>query len=208
MKTDIYSKSGEKTGRSVDLPESVFGIEPNEHVMYLDIKRIMAHKRQGTHKSKERGEITSSTRKIKKQKGTGTARAGSIRNPLFRGGGRVFGPRPRDYVIKLNKKVIRLARRSALSQRTASDNLKVLENISFDSPRTKDLLSILQGLDVAKKKTVFVLGDYDNNVLISSRNIPNTNVVCVKDLCTYDILKANSVIMTEGAVEYISKTLS
>ena len=201
MEVAILSKEGNETGRSVNLPEEVFGISPNDHAIYLDVKQYLANQRQGTHKSKERAEIVGSTKKLKKQKGTGTARAGSIKSPVFRGGGRIFGPQPRDYSFKLNKKVKRLARRSALAYKASESNVSVLENLSFEAPKTKEFLSVLSSLSLADSKTLFVMGENDTNVVLSSRNLPKSKVVSVDSLNTYDIVHAEKVVIMEGAVE-------
>ena len=208
MKVAVIDINGKKTGRNVELSEAVFGIEPNDHAIYLDVKQHLANRRQGTHKSKERADITGSTRKIKKQKGTGTARAGSIKSPIFRGGGRVFGPRPRNYGIKLNKKVKRLARISALSAKTAAGVVKVVEYFSFDAPKTKEFINVMNSLEVNTNKTLFVVPEFDNNVLLSSRNLPNSKVMLAQNLNTLDIMKAHSVVISEGSVAKIKETLS
>lgn len=205
MKIDVLNINGSSAGKSVDLPEDIFGIEPNEHAVYLAVKSYNAAQRQGTHKAKEKGEVKASTRKIKKQKGTGTARAGSLKSPLFRGGGRVFGPRPRKYTVRLNKKVKSLAKASALSYKVSNDTLKVVENFTFDAPKTKDFLNVLNAFSANDKKTLFVLSDYDKNVLLSSRNLPKTKVIAVKDLNTYDVLNASEVYMSEGAIDKIKE---
>jgi large subunit ribosomal protein L4 len=208
MKVDVYGINGKSTGRKVDLPDDIFGAEPNEHAVYLDVKSIQANGRQGTHKAKERGEIKGSTRKIKRQKGTGTARAGSIKNPLFKGGGRVFGPRPRTYTVRLNKKVKKLARISALSAKTAAGVVKVVEDFSFDQPRTKEFINVMNNLDVNTSKTLFVVPEIDNNVLLSSRNLPNSRVMLAHNLNTLDIMKAHSLVISEASVAKIKETLS
>jgi len=208
MKVDVYGINGKSTGRSIDLPDDIFGIEPNKHAVYLDVKAIQAHARQGTHKAKERGEIKGSTKKIKKQKGTGTARAGSLKNPLFRGGGRVFGPKPHTYNLRLNKKVKRLARRSALAAKVQAGNLRVIEDFSFDTPKTKEFVNVLNNFESADKKALLVLKEIDNNVLLSSRNVAKTNVVTAGSINTLDIMKANQVFISEGSVNLIKETLS
>lgn len=208
MKLDILNTEGKSTGRSVDLPEDVFGIEPNEHVMYLAVKSYLAHQRQGTHKSKERGEIKGSTRKIKKQKGTGTARAGSLKNPLFRSGGRVFGPKPRTYVVKLNRKVRRLATASALSQKAAEGKIRVMEDFSFEAPKTKQFVSIINNLELAGKKSLIVTADYEKNVYLSGKNIQGSGVLEAKDLTTYKILNSNVLVVSESAIKKIKETLA
>jgi len=206
MKVDVYDINGKSTGRSLDLPDDIFGIEPNEHAVYLDVKSIQANKRQGTHKAKERGEIKGSSKKIKKQKGTGTARFGNIKNPLFKGGGRVFGPRPRTYSVKLNKKVKRLARLSALSAKAASGAIKVVEDFTFEAPATKEFANVLNNLEA--KKALVVLAERDNNLLLSSRNIKQTSLITAKNLNTLDIMKAGSLILSEGSVNAIKETFS
>lgn len=206
MKLDVLNINGEKTGKSVDLPDAIFGIEPNEHVVYLAVKQYLANQRQGTHKAKERGEISGSTRKIKRQKGTGTARAGSIKSPVFRGGGRVFGPRPRSYDQKLNKKVKRLARKSAFSAKMSSNNIFVVEDFSFDAPKTKAYINVLRKLGVSERKSLMVTQDYETNVYLSSRNVPNSNVEAAANLNTYQIMTANALIISEGAIDVIKNT--
>ncbi len=208
MKVDVYGINGQSTGRSVDLPDEIFGIEPNDHAMYLAVKSIQANKRQGTHKSKERGEIKGSTKKIKKQKGTGTARAGSIKNPLFRGGGRMFGPRPRTYSVTLNKKVKALARKSALSSKAAAGTLKIIEDFTFDAPRTKEFATVLNNLEVANKKTLFVMSGADKNLVLSSRNIKKANVLDASVVSTLDIMSAGQVFMSEASVNKLKEAFS
>jgi large subunit ribosomal protein L4 len=208
MKVEVLNIQGEKTGRSIELPDDIFGIEPNEHSVYLSVKQYLANQRQGTHKAKERGEVAGSTRKIKRQKGTGTARAGDIKNPLFRGGGRVFGPRPRSYSQKLNKKVKRLAKKSALSGKLAEGKLFVIEDFSFDSPKTKEYMNILGNLNAAGERSILVTSDYEKEVFLSSRNLQKADVVRAAELNTYQILLANSVILSEGSVETIVKSLN
>ncbi|MCI5081864.1 MAG: 50S ribosomal protein L4 [Saprospiraceae bacterium] len=208
MKLEVLNIQGGSTGRSVELPENVFGVEPNEHAVYLAVKQYLAHQRQGTHKSKERGEVAGSTKKIKRQKGTGTARAGDIKSPVFRGGGRIFGPRPRTYTIKLNKKVKRLARNSALSSKMADGNLIIVEDFSFDSPKTKEYVNILNSLNANGEKTLLVTSDYEKEVYLSCRNVQGSDVLRAVDLNTYDILKAKKIILAEGAVGKIIETLN
>lgn len=208
MKLDVLNINGDKTGNSVDLPDNIFGIEPNEHVVYLAVKQYLANQRQGTHKSKERGEITGSTRKIKKQKGTGTARAGSIKSPVFRGGGRIFGPRPRNYEQKLNKKVRRLARKSALSDKMSKNNIFIIEDFAFDSPKTKAYLGILNKLGLSDKKTILVTSKNDANLFLSSRNIPNADVQAAANLHTYQVLNANTLILSVSSVDAIKQTFA
>ena len=205
MKLDIINTQGSSTGKSIELPELVFGVEPNEHAVYLAVKQYNAAQRQGTHKAKEKGEITASTRKIKKQKGTGTARAGSLKSGVFRGGGRIFGPRPRNYSFKLNRKVKALARASAFSHKASNGNISVIEDFSFDSPKTKDFTAVLGNLSLTDKKSLFITSDYNTNVYISSRNIQRTEVVCVDEVNTYQIMNANSVVIAEGAVQKLKE---
>ncbi len=208
MKLEVYNIEGQQTGRQVDLPADIFGVEPNEHAVYLAVKQYLAHQRQGTHKSKERGEIAGSTRKIKRQKGTGTARAGSIKSPVFRGGGRVFGPRPRTYSIKLNKKVKSLARKSALSSKLNSGNIKVVEDFTFEAPRTKDYQNILKQLELDQSKTLLVTGELDQMIYLSSRNLPKATVTRAQDLNTYSVMTAKDLIISEGALEQIKNSFA
>lgn len=205
MQVNVLSIKGEDTGRSVELPDEMFGIEPNEHVVYLAVKAYLANQRQGTHKSKERSEITGSTRKLKRQKGTGTARAGDIKSPVFRGGGRVFGPKPRDYSQKLNKKVKRLARRSVLSDKAQAEKLVILEDFSFDAPKTKQYIQIMDALQVGDKKSLLLTTDYEKEVYLSSRNLQNTTVMRAQDANTYQILNADTLILSEGAIEKLKE---
>jgi large subunit ribosomal protein L4 len=208
MKVAVLDIKGKETGRKVDLSDAVYKIEPNNHAIYLDVKQYMAHQRQGTHKAKERADISGSTRKIKKQKGTGTARAGSIKSPIFRGGGRVFGPRPKDYTLKLNKNLKRLARKSALSLKTQEKAIMVVEDFNFEAPKTKDFLKVLEGLGLENKKSLFVLGDSNNNVYLSSRNLGGSEVVTNSELSTYKILNANNIVLLEGSLEGIESNLN
>jgi len=208
MEVKVLSINGKETGRTITLSDSVFAIEPNNHAVYLDVKQYLANQRQGTHKAKERAEVTGSTRKIKKQKGTGTARAGSIKNPLFKGGGRVFGPRPRSYSFKLNKSLKRLARKSAFTIKAKESNLIVLEDFNFDVPNTKNFINVLKALGLENKKSLFVLGDSNKNVYLSSRNLKTSSVVTTSELNTYAILNANSLVLSEGALEGIEENLS
>ncbi|MEH6678962.1 MAG: 50S ribosomal protein L4 [Sediminicola sp.] len=208
MKVAVLDIKGKETGREVELSDDVFGIEPNNHAVYLDVKQYLAHQRQGTHKSKERAEIAGSTRKIKKQKGTGTARAGSIKSPVFRGGGRIFGPRPKDYTQKLNKNLKRLARKSALSIKTKEQAVFVIEDFNFETPKTKEFIVVLKSLGLENKKSLFVLGDSNNNVYLSSRNLKRSEVVINSELSTYKILNAGSVVLFEGALEGIESNLT
>lgn len=205
MKIDILNTNGESLGRSVELPEDIFGIEPNEHVMYLAVKQYLNNQRQGTHKAKERGEVKGSGKKIKRQKGTGTARAGDIKNPIFRGGGRVFGPRPRKYSIKLNQKVRNLARNSALSSKAKSGALAVVEDFSFDKPSTKSFVEVLNNLNKEGGRTILIVDDYDRNLYLSSRNYPKVKVEVIGNLNTYDILHAGKVIFSESAISGLQK---
>lgn len=208
MKLSILDIQGKDTGRKAELSDAVFKIEPNEHAIYLDVKQYLAHQRQGTHKAKERAEIAGSTRKIKKQKGTGTARAGSIKSPIFRGGGRIFGPRPKDYTQKLNKNVKRLARKSALSLKSGENAITVVEDLQLEAPRTKDFKAFLKALGLEDKKSLIVLGDTNNNVYLSSRNLPGSEVVTNTELSTYKIMNANNVVLTEGALAGIEANLN
>ena len=208
MKVSVLDIHGKDTGRKVELSDAVFGIEPNNHAVYLDVKQFLANKRQGTHKSKERAEIAGSTRKIKKQKGTGTARAGSIKSPVFKGGGRVFGPRPKDYSFKLNKNLKRLARKSALSIQAKENNIIVVEDFNFDAPKTKYFTAVLQALGIENKKSLFVLAEQNNNVYLSSRNLKGSKTVTNTGLSTYELLNANKVVLSEGSLEGIETNLS
>ena len=208
MELVVLDINGKDTGRKVQLSDAVFGIEPNEHAIYLDVKRHLANRRQGTHKSKEKGEIKGSTRKLRKQKGSGAARVGSIKSPIFRGGGRVFGPRPRNYSFKLNKNVKRLARKSAFSLQTSNKNIILLENFTFDTPKTKKIIKLLNGLKLNDKKTLLVLGQADNNVYLSARNVQNMSVMNSSELTTYDVLNARKVILLENALKPIEQNLS
>ena len=208
MEVKIIDVTGKDTGRKVKLSDAVYGIEPNNHAVYLDVKQYLANQRQGTHKAKERAEVAGSTRKIKKQKGTGTARAGSAKNPLFKGGGTVFGPRPRSYSFKLNKNLKRLARKSAFSLKAKESNLVVVEDFTFDTPNTKNFLSVLSALGLDNKKSLFVLGDSNKNVYLSSRNLKASSVVTNLELSTYAILHANNLVLLEGSIEGIEENLS
>jgi len=208
MKLDVYNIEGSKTGRSVDLPDDIFAVETNDHAVYLAVKQYRAAQRQGTHASKERNAIKGSSKKIKRQKGTGTARAGDIKNPLFRGGGRIFGPRPRTYDMKVNKKVRALARKSALSDKQAQGNIVVVEDFTFEAPKTKQFKGILENLDVLNKKSVLVTGDSDKHLYLSSRNLPKASVTRASDLNTYEIVKAQTLVLSEGAIEQIKATFA
>jgi len=205
MELNIVNIAGKDTGKKVTLNDSIFKVEPNDHAIYLDVKQYLANKRQGTHKSKERSEIAGSTKKIKRQKGTGTARAGSIKSPVFRGGGRIFGPQPRDYSFKLNKKVKQLARKSALSYKAVDNNIKVLEEFNFEAPRTKEFVNLRNNLDVADKKVLLVLSEQNKNIYLSSRNLQGVKVVTVSDLATYDIMNASVVLFAENSIEPLHK---
>ena len=208
MKLSVLNNKGEDTGRSVNLNDAIFKIEPNEHAVYLDVKQYLANQRQGTAKTKEKGEISASTKKIKRQKGTGTARAGSVKSPVFRGGGTVFGPKPRDYGFKLNQKVRQLARKSAFSSKAAEKLIKVLEDQKIETPKTKEFASILSNLSLSVDKTLFVINQSDKNVYLSSRNIPNAKVVTVDELTTYDLVHADHVVLFESAIETIENRLN
>ncbi len=208
MKIAVIDIKGKDTGKKVDLSNDIFAIEPNEHAIYLDVKHHLANKRQGTHKAKERADITGSTRKIKKQKGTGTARAGSIKSPIFRGGGRVFGPRPRSYSFKLNKNTKRLARKSALSIAAKNNNIVVMENFNFDQPKTKEFKAVLKALKLDDKKSVFVMDGQNNNVYLSARNLSNVKIVTNSSLNTYGVMNASKVVFLQGALEEFEANLS
>jgi large subunit ribosomal protein L4 len=208
MTIDVLNIKGEKTGRSVTLPDEVFGIEPNEHVLYLAVKQHLSKRRQGTHKTKERNEIRGSTRKIKRQKGTGTARAGDIKNPIFRGGGRAFGPSPRDYGIKLNRKVRLLAKRSALATKAKAGQIVVLEDFTFDQPQTREFAEVVKSLDIQNGKSLFVVPDYDKNLYLSGRNLPQSGVVNARDLSPYQIMNVGHLVISENSVAVIKETCS
>tara|TARA_R110002020_G_scaffold330736_2_gene546355 strand:- start:11 stop:640 length:630 start_codon:yes stop_codon:yes gene_type:complete len=208
MKLAVVDINGKETGREIELSKDVFGIEPNNHAVYLDVKQHLANKRQGTHKAKERAEIVGSTRKIKKQKGTGTARAGSIKSPIFKGGGRVFGPRPRNYSFKLNKGLKRLARRSALTLKANDKAITIIEDFNFDAPKTKDFINVLKALGLENKKSLIVLGGSNNNVYLSSRNLKTSEVINPSELSTYKIMNVNNVVLLEGSLEGIEQNLS
>lgn len=208
MDVAVLKYSGESTGRKISLSDAVFGIEPNDHAIYLDVKSFLANQRQGTHKSKQRNEISGSSRKIKKQKGTGGARAGNIKSPLFKGGGRVFGPQPRDYSFKLNKKVKDLARRSALSYKLKDSSISVLEDFNFDSPKTKSYLTMLSALSLSDKKTLLVLPEANKNVVLSGRNIQNTKITTADQINTYDLMNADTVIIVESSITKVQNLLT
>lgn len=203
MELKIVNKAGADTGRLANLPEAVFAIEPSDHAIYLDVKQHLAARRQGTHKAKERGEIVGSTKKLKKQKGTGTARAGSIKSPVFRGGGRIFGPRPRDYSFKVNKKVKALARKSALSYKATDANITIIEDFVIDAPKTKDFIAVLKEVNAENVKTLLITPDLDKNIYLSSRNLPKAKVLPVDQINTYEILHAEKVLITESALPKI-----
>ena len=208
MEAIVYNSKGEDTGKKVDLSEAIFGIEPNTHAIYLDVKQHLANKRQGTHKTKERAESAHSTRKLKKQKGTGGARAGSLKSPVFVGGGTIFGPRPRDYSFKLNKKVKALARRSALSAKAQANNVSVLENFTFEAPRTKDYVAFLNALQLSDKKTLLILPNVDLNVVKSSRNIQKTRVMTASQVNTYDLIHADQLLISADALDVLQTILA
>ena len=204
MELAIYNINGENTGRMAQLNDQVFAIDANEHAVYLDVKQYLANQRQGTHKSKERSEVSGSTRKLHKQKGGGGARIGDINSPLLVGGGRVFGPRPRDYRFKLNKKVKQLARKSALTYKVQDNEIKVIENFSFEAPKTKDFVKIAKNLEVEGKKLLLVLASAEKNVYLSARNIPGVNIIIAKDINTYAIMHSNAILLTEGSLDVIN----
>lgn len=208
MKLDIINIKGEQTGRSIELPEAVFGQEPNEHAVYLAVKQYLAHQRQGTHKAKERGEITGSRKKLHRQKGTGGSRKGDIKNPLFRGGGRVFGPRPRNYVVRLNKKVKQLAKVSALSSKAGEGSIVVMEDFSFDTPKTKDFNSILGNLKLQDQKALFVTADIERGLILSSRNIKKSSVERAADLNVFQILNAGTLVFSESAIASMEESFA
>ena len=208
MEVKVINVSGKETGAKVQLPDSVFGIEPNDHAIYLDVKQFLANQRQGTHKAKQRNEIAGSTRKLYKQKGTGGARAGSVKSPLFNGGGRVFGPQPRDYSFKLNKKLKSLARKSALSYKAQDNNIVVLEDFNFESIKTKNYIQLTNDLKVNDVRTLLVLGAANNNVYLSSRNLKKTKVITADQLNTYDVLNAGKLLLTAGALKTLEEALA
>jgi large subunit ribosomal protein L4 len=205
MELAVYNKNGEKTARTISLDDSIFGISPNDHAIYLDVKQILANKRQGTHKSKEKGEITGSTRKLKKQKGTGTARFGSIKSPIFRGGGRVFGPRPRDYSFKLNKKLKRLARKSALSYKASENKITILEDFTFDTPKTKNFVQLIKSFSLEGKKIIIVFPGTDLNVSMSARNLQEVLFQNSSNINTFDIMKAQQLLIVESSLKGINE---
>ncbi len=205
MELNIFDISGKDTGKKIELADEIFAIEPNDHVIYLDVKQNLANKRQGTHKAKERGEIRGSTRKIKKQKGTGTARAGTMKNPLYRGGGRVFGPRPRDYSFKLNKKVKQLARKSALSYMAKEKKIIILEDFDFQTPKTKQYIDLKNNLKINDKKSVLVLSNENKNIYLSARNLKQSMVLTTSQLTTYDVLNSGTLVLTVSSVDRINE---
>ena len=207
MELVVLNNTGKETGRKITLDETVFGIEPNKHAVYLEVKQYLAAQRQGTHKSKERSEITASTRKLKKQKGSGSARYGDIKSPTFRGGGRVFGPKPRDYRFKLNKALKRLAKKSVLSQKMKDNSIKVMEDLSLNAPRTKDFVTLLNAFELNGKKSLFILPEANDNVYLSSRNLPKTKVLSYNEISSYDLMNAGEIIFFEGAVENFQENL-
>ncbi|HNR07357.1 MAG TPA: 50S ribosomal protein L4 [Saprospiraceae bacterium] len=207
MKVSVFNTQGADTGRQVELPEAIFGIEPNKHAVWLDVKAYLANQRQGTAETKERNLISGSTRKLHKQKGTGGSRKGDIKNPVFRGGGTIFGPNPRDYSEKVNKKVKTLARKSVLSDKAAQGKVMVIEDFSFDKPRTKELSAVLKNLKVLDKKALFVIPDYDQSLILSGRNLPKTRLLHARDLNTYSILHSNVVVVAESALPKLEETL-
>ncbi|UKT62880.1 50S ribosomal protein L4 [Pedobacter mucosus] len=208
MEVKVLNISGKETGAKVQLPESVFGIEPNDHAIYLDVKQYLANQRQGTHKSKQRNEISGSTRKLYKQKGTGGARAGSIKSPLFNGGGRVFGPQPRDYSFKLNKKLKVLARKSALAYKAKDNNVVILEDFNFDTVKTKSYISLIAALNVGNEKTLLVLPTQNNNIYLSSRNVQKTKVITADQLNTYDVLNAGVLVLTADSIKTLEEAFA
>jgi len=205
MKLNIVNITGKDTGKKLDLDKSIFGVEPNDHAIYLDVKQHLANRRQGTHKSKERAEITGSTRKIKRQKGTGTARMGSIKSPILKGGGRVFGPQPRDYYFKLNKKVKQLARKSALTYKAKNEKIIALEDFSFEQVKTKDVVEIIKNLNITDKKMLLVLSEENKNIYLSSRNLQDFRVVLASDLTTYDIMRSSVLLVSESSFDVFNE---
>ncbi len=207
MDIAVVKSSGETTGRKVNLDQEVFGIEPNDHAIYLDVKSILANQRQGTHKSKQRNEISGSSKKIKKQKGTGGARAGNIKNPQFKGGGRIFGPTPRDYSFKLNKKVKDLARKSALTYKAKENSISILEDFDFAAPKTKQYLAMLKSLSLGDKKTLFVLPEVNKNIVLSGRNVPNSKIITASQINTFDLMNADQLVLVESSLNSINNIL-
>ena len=207
MELVVYNTSGKETGRTVQLDEAIFGIEPNQHAVYLEVKQYLAAQRQGTHKTKERSEITASTKKLKKQKGSGSARYGDIKSPTFRGGGRVFGPKPRDYRFKLNKALKRLAKKSVLSQKMRDNSIKVLEAFNFEAPKTKEFITLNNALGFEGKKSLYILPEANKNVYLSSRNLPKTTVLTYNEISSYDLVHAGEIVFLEGAIEKFQENL-
>lgn len=207
MELVVFNTSGKETGRTVELDEAIFGIEPNQHAVYLEVKQYLAAQRQGTHKSKERSEITASTKKLKKQKGSGSARYGDIKSPIFKGGGRVFGPKPRDYRFKLNKALKRLAKKSVLSQKMRDNSIKVLEAFNFDAPKTKEFINLNNALGFGGKKSLYILPEANKNVYLSSRNLPKTRVLTYNEISSYDLVNAGEIVFLEGAIEKFQENL-
>ncbi len=207
MELIVFNTSGKETGRTVELDEAIFGIEPNQHAVYLEVKQYLAAQRQGTHKSKERSEITASTKKLKKQKGSGSARYGDIKSPIFKGGGRVFGPKPRDYRFKLNKALKRLAKKSVLSQKMRDNSIKVLEAFNFDAPKTKEFINLNNALGFEGKKSLYILPEANKNVYLSSRNLPKTRVLTYNEISSYDLVNAGEIVFLEGAIEKFQENL-
>ena len=208
MEIEVYNISGTKTDKKVIMDDSIFAIEPNDHAIYLDVKQHLANKRQGTHKSKERSEISGSTKKLKKQKGTGGARSGDVNSPLFKGGGRAFGPRPKDYNFKLNKKLKKLARKSALTYKASENNIMVIEDFNFDEPKTKKYIEMLGNFNLSDKKTLLVLSESNKNVYLSSRNLKKAKVIMSSNINTYDVLNANNLLFVESSLKEIEQLFS
>lgn len=204
MQLDIINAKGEKTGRTVELPEEIFGIEPNDHVLYLAVKQYMGAQRQGTHKVKTRAEVQGSSKKLHKQKGTGGARKGNLRSPIYKGGGTIFGPKPHKYDIKLNRKVKDLAKMSALAYKAKENNIVVLEDLVMDVPKTKTFTGVLKSLNIGRKKSLFVVPEYNDNFYLSLRNVPGVNGTVISDMNTYDILNANVLVLSESAAKLFS----
>jgi len=205
MEIAVLSTAGKETGKKVNLKDSIFGVEPNDHAIYLDVKQYLANNRQGTHKTKHRGEVSGSTRKLKRQKGTGGARAGSIKNPLFRGGGRIFGPQPRDYSFKLNKKVKQLARFSALTYKAKDNAIVVVEDFTYEAPKTREHVNMLSNLNISDKKSLVVLNEQNKNISLSSRNLKGTKVITLSELNTYEIMKAANIVFVESSLNNLQK---
>lgn len=205
MEIAVFNREGQETGRNVELNDGIYAVEPNDHAIYLDVKQYLANQRQGTHKAKDRGEVSGSTRKIKRQKGTGGARAGSRKSGTIRGGGRIFGPRPRDYSFKLNKKLKELARKSALTYKAQTDGIMVLEDFSFEAPKTKDFVAIQNNLKISDKKSLIVLPDTNNIIYLSSRNLQNVEIVMASELSTYKIMRAQKIVLVESSVTKVEE---